>query len=162
MLYYTCILQYQACAVYIISALYSLLWALHVCKVCPFTALFTTPHGMHVYYVCRYVAMWWKVSESGAAGGERSEPPGLLTKSALLQPLFTTLLASFRYYSYTRFRFQLSDLWMARTTPYSMHVYVCRYVTMWWKVSESSTAGGKRNEPPCLYIKWFHTFYNYL
>ena len=39
------------------------------------------------------------------------------------------------------------------TTPYSMHVYVCRYVAMCvWKVSELGAAGGERSEPPCLYI----------
>ena len=42
-------------AVYIISALYSFLWALHVCKVCPFTALFTMPYCMRV---CRYVVSY--------------------------------------------------------------------------------------------------------
>ena len=56
--------------------------------------------------VCSYVMEG--ILNQGQQG--RAKQASLLTKSALSQPLFTTPLGSFHYYSYTRFRFQLSDL----------------------------------------------------
>ena len=77
--YATNVLQYQARAVYIISALYSLA---PLSSSCVQGLAFHSPLYNTLYYscvcvqVCSYV-MNSKVSESGTARGEQSEPPCL-------------------------------------------------------------------------------------
>ena len=70
--------QHHASAVYIMpyTLSFTLLWPLHGCKVCPFTSLFITLYSKRYMQVYTARSTWWEY-KSGAAGGERSEPPCL-------------------------------------------------------------------------------------
>ena len=71
---HSAVVQHYANAIYIINAL--IILKLKLLSPSPYYYIFMpTKSALSQPHLQLYVRLWWKITESGEAGGEQSEPP---------------------------------------------------------------------------------------